>query len=352
MSSIYDWSVVAANNANSDTAINWAEGQAPSTVNNSARQLEARVAEYLADQGGALVAGGTANVITVTANSAFTAYQNGLILALRIATDNTAATTLNANGIGAKSIRKMVGSGEVALAGAELQADGIYLFRYSTALNAAAGGWLLLNPSIDVPNLVTLTGTQTLTNKSLTSPIMTGTPTTPTAAGGTNTTQVASTAFVTAAISALSSVYQAASAVLTALAGMGTAVSGDIIYATGAGTWGRRAKGTDGQILQLASGLPTWAANNLHIGEGQTWQDVTGSRSVGVAYQNGTTRPIMVAITGDRCRFAASADNVTYVGDFKTIGDGSGGTASIILPVGWYVKLNSASGLQNWSELR
>lgn len=150
MSSIYDWSIIAANNANSDTAINWAEGQAPSTVNNSARQLEARIAEYLADNGGALVAGGTANVITVTANSAFTAYQNGLILALRIATDNSAATTLNANGIGAKSVRRMASTGEVALAGGELQADGIYLFRYSTALNAAAGGWLLINPTIDI----------------------------------------------------------------------------------------------------------------------------------------------------------------------------------------------------------
>lgn len=150
MSSIFDWSLTAADNANSDAAINWAEGQAPSTVNNSAREMMARVAEYLADYGGALVAGGTANVITVTTNSPFTAYADGLILALRIAADNTDATTINANGIGAKSVRKMLSTGENALTGAELQADGIYLFRYSTALNTAAGGWLLLNPTIDI----------------------------------------------------------------------------------------------------------------------------------------------------------------------------------------------------------
>ncbi len=186
MSSIYDWSTIAANNGTSDTLINWQEGQAPSTVNNSARQLEARVAEILADMGGALTAGGTANALTVTANSAFTAYANGLILALRIATDNTTAATLNANGIGIKSIRKMVAAGETALTGAEMQADGIYLFRYSTALNAAAGAWLLLNPTIDLSGYATKTGVETLTNKTLTAPILTA-PVLGTPASGTMT---------------------------------------------------------------------------------------------------------------------------------------------------------------------
>jgi hypothetical protein len=134
-------------------------------------------------------------------------------------------------------------------------------FRYSTALNSAAGGWLLLNPAIDVPNLVTLTGSQTLTNKSLTSPTLTGTPITPTATLGTNSTQIASTAFVAAAIAALSTVYQATSAVLTALAGIGTAVAGDVIYSSGAGVWARLAKGTASQALLMNAGAtaPAWA---------------------------------------------------------------------------------------------
>jgi len=49
--------------------------------------------------------------------------------------------------------------------------------------------------------VVTETGTQTLTNKTLTSPSITGTPTVPTATAGTDTTQIASTAFVLGAIS-------------------------------------------------------------------------------------------------------------------------------------------------------
>lgn len=94
----------------------------------------------------------------------------------------------------------------------------------------------------------------------LNSPALTGTPTAPTAGGGTNTTQVATTAFVAAAISALSSVYQAAASVLTSLAGLGASlVSGDILYATGANALARLAKGSNGQVLTLASGLPSWA---------------------------------------------------------------------------------------------
>lgn len=171
MSSIYDWSKAAINNQSSDSGINWLEGQLPGTVNGSARAMMGRVAEYNQDTGGSLTAGGTANAQTVTANSAFTAYANGLTLTLKITTSNTAAATLNANGLGAKSIRKMLSSGESALVGGELQATGIYLLKYSTALNSAAGGWMLLNPSIDP---ATLTGTETLSNKTLATPIITG----------------------------------------------------------------------------------------------------------------------------------------------------------------------------------
>ena len=54
-------------------------------------------------------------------------------------------------------------------------------------------------------DIVRLNATQTLTNKTLTSPSLTGTPTAPTASAGTNTTQVATTAFVTNAVNTLSS---------------------------------------------------------------------------------------------------------------------------------------------------
>lgn len=168
MASIYDWSVTANNNSNSDSGINWVEGQLPGTVNGSARAMMGRAAEIVKDLGGALTAGGSANALTITANSAFTTNVNGRFLAFRAASDNTTAATLNVNGIGAKSIRKMTSSGDAALSGAEIQADGIYLVNYSEALNSAAGGWLLVNPTMDLSSFITLTGVATLTNKTFT----------------------------------------------------------------------------------------------------------------------------------------------------------------------------------------
>lgn len=51
---------------------------------------------------------------------------------------------------------------------------------------------------------------------------------------------------------------QASDATLTSLAAV-SGVAGDILYASGADAWARLAKGTDGQYLVLASGVPSWA---------------------------------------------------------------------------------------------
>jgi hypothetical protein len=56
------------------------------------RGMMGRNAEFVKDLGGALTAGGTANALTVTANSAFTSYADGLTMLLRIATDNAHET--------------------------------------------------------------------------------------------------------------------------------------------------------------------------------------------------------------------------------------------------------------------
>jgi hypothetical protein len=147
MSSIYDWSTTAASNANSDTGINWNEGQAPSTVNNSARAMMGRFAEFVKDQGGTLVAGGTGNALTLTANSAFVSYASGLIVAFKAAADNTGAATLSVNSIGAKSIRKFTSTGETALDAGNIKQNNIYAVRYDAAANGGVGAWILNNPS-------------------------------------------------------------------------------------------------------------------------------------------------------------------------------------------------------------
>jgi prophage DNA circulation protein len=57
--SFWKWSRTAANNATADGSINWAEGQAPSTVNDSARAMMAAASKYRDDVGGAIATAGT-----------------------------------------------------------------------------------------------------------------------------------------------------------------------------------------------------------------------------------------------------------------------------------------------------
>ena len=48
----WKWSHTASSNATADSTINWAEGMAPSAVNNSARAMMARIAEWRDDISG------------------------------------------------------------------------------------------------------------------------------------------------------------------------------------------------------------------------------------------------------------------------------------------------------------
>lgn len=160
---IYQWSTTSAANGTADADVPWPEGMARRQVNDSARSLMGRVAEILGDMGGALSAGGTANGLTVTANSAFTTYENGRIVAFRATANNSGAATLSVNAIGAKAIRKMDSTGDVALAANDIRNTGLYVVQYSAALNGAAGAWLLVNPTLSAA-IYALSGLVTVDN--------------------------------------------------------------------------------------------------------------------------------------------------------------------------------------------
>jgi len=105
--SFWKWSRTAANNATADGSINWAEGQAPSTVNDSARAVMAAAAKYRDDIAGAIVTAGTSAAYTLTSSQSFDtlAHMDGAMLAFTPHTTSGGTCTLNVDGLGAKPLR-------------------------------------------------------------------------------------------------------------------------------------------------------------------------------------------------------------------------------------------------------
>ncbi|MCA6117873.1 tail fiber protein [Bradyrhizobium sp. WSM 1738] len=104
---LYKWSQTAASNATADPSINWQEGQAPSSVNDSARAMMASIAKHRDDIAGAIVTGGTASAYTVTSYEAFEslARLNGQIVAFTPHVTNGGTVTLNVDSLGPRPLR-------------------------------------------------------------------------------------------------------------------------------------------------------------------------------------------------------------------------------------------------------
>lgn len=106
----YSWSQTSSSNANADSTINWAEGQAPSSINDSARAMMSATAMYRDDIAGAIVTGGSTTAYTVGSFSVFDtlAHLNGQMIAFTPNATNVAGSpsvTLNVDGLGAKPLR-------------------------------------------------------------------------------------------------------------------------------------------------------------------------------------------------------------------------------------------------------
>lgn len=127
MANVQLWSTTAATNASADSDINWAEGQTPSSVNDSARQMMASLAAYHKDTNGTITAGGSANALTVTTNSSHTSLTNGLKVRFVTASANTSTATLAVDGLTAKNLKKQGGT---ALASGDLVSGAIYEAMY------------------------------------------------------------------------------------------------------------------------------------------------------------------------------------------------------------------------------
>lgn len=115
MVSILDWSTTAGDNGSADSGINFAEFQNPNTVNDSARQLMARIKSWILDTGKPhTTTGATANTYEVAIDSAVDALADGLTFYVLPHQTNTGSATLKLGAFAAKPWRPKPGTDFVA----------------------------------------------------------------------------------------------------------------------------------------------------------------------------------------------------------------------------------------------
>src|SRR5215510_12180968 len=111
-SGIQNWSQTAGSNSNADSAINWAEGQAPSSVNDSSRGMMKVLRDWNVDLGGITTTGSsTAYAVTTARNFAASgvATMDGQIIVIKPHTTSGANPTLAVDGLTARQIRSATG---------------------------------------------------------------------------------------------------------------------------------------------------------------------------------------------------------------------------------------------------
>ena len=139
LSNISQWNTSAASNNNAPP--NGApEGMAPSTVNDTMREMMAAVARWYSDTDGTLISGGAGNTYTLTSNSTHAALADQSFLVFRADKSNTGAASLNVDSLGAKAIQ----SSGSALGSGEIVANTVIMVAY----NATSDVYDLLNPVI------------------------------------------------------------------------------------------------------------------------------------------------------------------------------------------------------------
>ena len=208
------------------------------------------------------------------------------------------------------------------------------------------------------------------------SPSLTGTPAAPTATAGSNTTQLANTAFVKAEITALSlgnMSTQAKSAVditggtivgITDLAvadggtGRSTLAANAVVVGNGTSGVNTVAPGTSGNVLTSngtawTSATPT-VVRGLGLG-GEVWNDVTGSRALGTTYTNSRGYPIMISMYGSGAGSSSTQiyvnGTLVYQNNAQWNGAGAIPGGCLIIPDGATYSASLSSALVKWSEL-
>ncbi len=136
--------------------------------------------------------------------------------------------------------------------------------------------------------------------------------------------------------------------------GRSTLTANNILIGNGTGAINFVAPGTSGNVL-TSNGTSWTSVAGGGLGIGQTWQNLTGSRSSGTTYTNSTGKPIAV---GARSNFNRQNDIVVTVDGVETARYGIENNFFIVFPVfvivpnGSTYSITIPGGIGVWSELR
>lgn len=133
----YQWSTTASSNAIADPTINWAEGMAPSSINDSARAMMARIAECRDDLSGLLQTAGTSTAYTVTTEQGLPSPpNNGQSITFRPSVTSGNSPTLAVDGGTAYPLQTAPGVNVT---------NGVLILGtpYKVTFNSTQGAWIL-----------------------------------------------------------------------------------------------------------------------------------------------------------------------------------------------------------------
>lgn len=155
----YLWSLTPASNGGADPTINFSEGQAPSSLNDSTRAMMTRITEYAYDiSGGRIGTTGTSTAYAISTFQVFDslAHMARSMIAFVPHVTNGATVTLNVDGLGAIPLRSAPG---VELPAGVMPAGTPFVATY----NNSDGAWYLqgfaVSPStIPIGGLLDFTG--------------------------------------------------------------------------------------------------------------------------------------------------------------------------------------------------
>lgn len=153
----FDWSVTAARNAVADPLVRALDGASARELPGLVRGVQAGVARFAADLGGAIRTGGTANAYTARTASGVSELRPGLSVKVQVDRDNTGAASMNVDGTGPKPWLAIGGG---ALSVGALRQDRFVTVTYDADLDAwrSDAGVALGNDDLAAVPALTLKG--------------------------------------------------------------------------------------------------------------------------------------------------------------------------------------------------